>query len=277
MIAPPLACTVRGCGLRLERCDRTYVCPTGHSFDIARRGYVNLLQPQDRKSPDSGDSPAIVGARAVLDAADVGRALVDEVAGRVRRLGLARGAVVVDLGAGTGQALGAIGGAGAIPGIGLDLSVAAAGHAAGRFPHLHWVVANADRRLPLVDGSVDVILSLHARRNPVECARVLTPGGRLLVAVPAHDDLIQLRTLVQGEGVERDRSEPVLAEHASRFRLTDRGTVRQTRHFERDLLLALLRSTYRGGRASSEGRVEALTSHDVTLASNLLLFERASP
>ena len=35
----------------------TQVCPRGHAFDVARSGYVNLLQPQDRRSP--GQSHAI--------------------------------------------------------------------------------------------------------------------------------------------------------------------------------------------------------------------------
>ena len=44
-----LACSVRGCGRPLEKNDRALVCARGHSYDIARSGYVNLLQPQDRR------------------------------------------------------------------------------------------------------------------------------------------------------------------------------------------------------------------------------------
>lgn len=268
----PLSCTVRGCGRPLQLDDRVYVCPQGHSYDVARSGYVNLLQPQDRRSLQAGDARAAVEARAALEAAGVGRALVTEVVRRVGALGLAAGAVVVDLGAGTGEALGEIASAVSITGIGIDLSTAAIDHAARRLPALTWVVANADRRLPLLDRSVDLVCSLHARRNPRECARVLEPSGHLLVAVPAHDDLIELRRLVLGEGVRRDRAEAVIAEHAPAFTLVDRGEVRETRHLDREALVALLRSTYRAGRVSAQARVEALTSLDVTLASEVFLF-----
>lgn len=239
---------------------------------MARRGYVNLLQPQDRRSLQSGDPKAAVEARARLEAAGVGRALVADVARRAGDLGLAAGAVVVDLGAGTGEVLGAIASAASITGIGIDLSTAAVEHAARRLPALTWVVANADRRLPLLDHRVDLACSLHARRNPQECARVLEPGGHLIVAVPAHDDLIELRRLVQGAGVERDRAAAVIAEHAPAFTLVDRGAVRERRHLDREALLALLRSTYRGGRVSTQARVDALTSLDVTLASDVIVF-----
>ena len=61
MSAPPLSCPVRDCGLALAANarwapERTFSCPAGHTFDIARRGYVNLLQPQDRKSSAAGDA-----------------------------------------------------------------------------------------------------------------------------------------------------------------------------------------------------------------------------
>src|ERR1700761_2232272 len=58
-----LVCPVRDCRLPLKRGERRLVCERGHSFDVARSGYVNLLQPQDRRSRQPGDTPAAVAAR----------------------------------------------------------------------------------------------------------------------------------------------------------------------------------------------------------------------
>ena len=80
------------------------------------------------------------------------------------------GRVAVEIGAGTGELLGRLIGGGSWSGVGLDLSVPAVEHAARQYPAVTWVVANADRRLPLLDASIDLILSVHARRNPGECA-----------------------------------------------------------------------------------------------------------
>lgn len=253
------------------------MCARGHAFDLARRGYVNLLQPQDRKSREPGDARAAVEARAELLAAGVGRAVVDELVRRVTAMHLPPRAVVLDLGSGTGDALGALAGAGSITGIGIDLSTAAAEHAARRFPDLTWVVANADRRLPIVDRSADVVLSLHGRRNPAECARVLKAGGRLVLAVPAPGDLVELRELVQGARVERDRVDAVLASHAPSFCLQERATVRESHRLEHRDLVALLRATYRGARASAATRVESLTTLEVTFASDVLVLALAAP
>jgi 23S rRNA (guanine745-N1)-methyltransferase len=235
---------------------------------------VNLLQPQDRRSTSPGDSRESVDARARLLTAGVGATIVDAVAARATALDLPAGSAIIDLGCGVGDALHAVcartGGAG----IGIDISTAAAELAARRFPASTWVVANADRRLPLLDGSVTLALSLHARRNPPECARAIRQGGFLLVAVPAADDLIELRAQVQGEAVERPRSSAVVEEHATTFTLVDQQTVREHHRLGRQQLLDLLSGTYRGARASTAARVERLESLDVTVASEILLFRK---
>ena len=201
----------------------------------------------------------------------MGRAALDELVQRAVRLGLDAHAGVADLGSGAGDLLGTLSGHLAIAGVGVDLSPAAAEHAARRFPGLTWIVANADRRLPFPDRSARLLLSLHGRRNPSECARVLTPDGFLLMAVPAPDDLVELRMLVGGQRSAREPSRSLLDEHQGHFRLIERTVVRERRHVERAVLLDLLRVTYRGERRSAAARVDALTSLDVTMASEVFL------
>jgi 23S rRNA (guanine745-N1)-methyltransferase len=267
-----LACSVRGCGSPLERRERAFVCPRGHTYDVARVGYVNLLQPQDRRSLSAGDAKAIVDARARLLQANVGRIILDRFTQHAAALELSEDPLVVELGAGSGDALAALAQARPITGVGIDLSTAAAEHAARRFPGLTWVVANADRRLPLLDHSVELVLSMHARRNPAECARVLVRAGFLLVSVPAQDDLLELREFVQGRAIERDRARAMVAEHEPFFTLLERSSVRERQRLERESLLDLLKGTYRGERLSGADRLEALDSLEVTLASEFCLF-----
>lgn len=251
-----------------------WVCPAAHSFDIARAGYVNLLQPQDRKSLDAGDSRDAVEARAALLARGIGRGGSDAVVSAVTALALPAHPVIVELGSGAGETLASLLGTREVCAVGIDLSTAAATLAARRLPAATWVVANADRRLPLLDASVDVVLSVHARRNPEECRRVLVPGGHLIVAIPAADDLIELREAVQGDAVERDRVDALLTEHAALFEVRNRTTVRQTFDLNRDDLLQVLRGTYRGERQSTAARVDTLTTLRVTFASDVVTFRR---
>jgi 23S rRNA (guanine745-N1)-methyltransferase len=242
-------------------------------FDIARSGYVNLLQPQDRRSLEAGDAALAVEARA-RTIAGPGREMFERFAGRAATLPFADNSTAIDLGCGSGELLAAVARVRRIDGIGLDLSTAAVDRAARKYPGLTWVVANADRRLPLLDGRVSLVLSLHARRNPQECARALGNGGHLLVAVPAEDDLAELREAVQGSATRRDRSESLIEAHRECFTLIDHATVRYVVNVTPDQLVDLLAGSYRGARRADARRVECLREMTVTFASEFLLFAR---
>jgi 23S rRNA (guanine745-N1)-methyltransferase len=76
--------------------------------------------------------------------------------------------------------------------VALDASVYAARRAARAHPRATSVVADAWGRLPLLDGSVAVLLVVFAPRAGAEIARVLAPGGLLVVVTPAARHLGEL-------------------------------------------------------------------------------------
>src|SRR5271169_6270964 len=75
-----LLCPVRDCHLGLAREERRVFCPRGHSFDIARSGYTNLLQPQERRSKNPGDTADAVAARRRLHDRGVTEPLLQAIA-----------------------------------------------------------------------------------------------------------------------------------------------------------------------------------------------------
>lgn len=56
-----LACPLDGSPL--QRDGSAWRCASGHSFDIAKQGYTNLLRVQNKRSLDPGDSKLMVAAR----------------------------------------------------------------------------------------------------------------------------------------------------------------------------------------------------------------------
>src|SRR5687767_8786647 len=100
-----LMCTVRDCHLPLVREPQRLFCPRGHSFDVARSGYINLLQPQERRSRRPGDSPGAVAARRRLHDSGVTAPLLDAIA---ETIAASRGDVVLDAGCGDGFYLGSL-------------------------------------------------------------------------------------------------------------------------------------------------------------------------
>ena len=51
------------CGQRLEKHGSQMKCPLGHSYDISRRGYINLLMSQASSKKRHGDDSEMVSAR----------------------------------------------------------------------------------------------------------------------------------------------------------------------------------------------------------------------
>ena len=276
MSLPQLACTVRGCGEPLERGAGSWRCSRGHHFDIARRGFVNLLQPQDRRSLAAGDSAAVVAARRRLAAAGHDLWLIEALA-EILRSRCAEGPALLDVGCGEGSLLAALVARAVVPAAaawGVDLSAPAIEAAARQAPQLRWVIANADRGLPWVDGSFGALLSITARLEPAEFHRVLRPGGFALVALAGKDDLIELRDEVLGEGQERDRVERTLADFGAHFALVEQREIRHRVAANRTLLEDLLAITYRGGRRSRAERAAGLDVMDLTFSRDLLVLRR---
>ena len=269
-----LLCTVRGCGERLTLADRSYRCARGHAYDVARSGYVNLLQPQDRRAALPGDSKAAAEARRRFLRAGHGEGFARELAALLRGLGPTRPALL-DIGFGEGSYLARMVDALGAAGEGLDISVAAVDLAARAYRDPRWVVANADRRLPYAEGSFDLVTSITARRNGPEVRRVLKPDGTLVVAVPAPDDLAELRREVLGDAPPRDRGGRLLEDFGADFVLRNRLTWRERAALGREALADLLASTYRGARLSQRARAGALETLEVTQSREVFVFTPA--
>ena len=248
-----LLCTVRHCHLPLKLDGRRLVCPKAHSFDIARSGYINLLQPQDRRSKDPGDSAEIVAARRRLHDRGVTQPLLEAI-----KIFTTPTDQILEAGCGDGFYAGNLG----VQNVhGVDISTPAIDLAARRYKHGHWLVANADRFLPYADASFDLVMSIAARMNSPEFHRILKPQGRLLVAVPAPDDIIELR----GTG-RTDRVARTVETFATHFRLVEQTRATTTAELDADSVKDVLLSIYRPLRSGPVGGMR------VTFSLDLLLF-----
>ena len=244
----------------LVREEHRLFCARGHSFDIARSGYLNLLQPQERRSKQPGDTPsALAGRRRLHDRGvtePLCRAIADIIAPSPRD-------IVLEAGCGEGFYLGTLAHRFGIDAHGIDISVSAIGVAARRYPGCQWVVANADRFVPYPDRSFSLILSINGRMNAGEFRRVLRDDGRVLIAVPSPEDLIELR----GHG--RDRVARTVETFQRCFTLADRRRATTAAELDADAVRDVLCSIYRPLQSKPARAMQ------VTLSNDLLLFRPA--
>jgi 23S rRNA (guanine745-N1)-methyltransferase len=179
---------------------------------------------------------------------------------------------VLDVGCGDGDQLAVIAERFGCEAHGVDISVAAIDAAARRYPRLRWVVANADRFLPYAHASFRAVVSITARMNAPEFRRVLRADGTLLVAVPAPDDLVELRAAVLGEGVLRDRVERTIETFGPRFTLERHERIHHAARLDAAAVADVMTSAYRALRAKERARLAAIGDIDVTQSRDVLLF-----
>lgn len=207
------------CGQGLARAGETLRCEQGHSFDIARQGYASLLAPASRT--DTADSAAMVAARSEFLGAGHFSPIADAVADAVvGAIGATAAGCVADIGAGTGYYLSRV--MEALPhacGLALDVSKPALRRAARAHERIGAAAADTWSALPVADHALAAVLDIFAPRNAGEIARVLTPGGVLVVVAPGADHLHEAVAALGLVSVDADKDERLVRSLGDAFSL----------------------------------------------------------
>ncbi len=189
---PEILCPV--CGETLHRQARQLLCPGGHSFDLARQGYVNLLTVEQKHSLHPGDTREQVAARRAFLSGGFYRPIAETLCGLAREFAPAAGELL-DVGCGEGYYSAQVAAALGCGLTGVDIAKDAVRYAAGQYKSAAWLCATA-AHLPFPPASFGLVLSLFALAVPGEFARVLRPEGVYIEAVAAPDHLLGLKEII---------------------------------------------------------------------------------
>jgi len=248
-----LACPL--CHMELRQTGAALMCESGHSFDIAREGYVNLLV-QKR----AGDAKEMLKARRNFLESGLYTPLSDAINELARtHLPNTPGTLhILDAGCGEGYYLDRL--QRALPSqqndcyIGLDVSKEAIKMAAKRYRQLFFVVADVKQRLVLADSAFHAILNIFAPRNPVEFARVTAPGGILIVVIPAPEHLLRLRTSLGLLNIEEQKQQHVKEQFASHFEFVASSSIAYSMHLNKETIEQVVMMTPNYWHLSDEMR-----------------------
>ena len=188
---------------------KSLACSNRHSFDKAAQGYVHLLTSNKMNSKIPGDSKEMVAARTAFLSLGfyhpfregLCRIVCDNLKGKERP-------VLLDAGCGEGyytsELYRSLSQCCTDPVVcGFDISKFAV-KAAARDKNLSLSVASCFD-IPLADSSVDALTAVFSPIVPEEFARVVKPGGIMVLAVASPRHLMGLKQLLYDTPYENER------------------------------------------------------------------------
>jgi len=267
------------CAQPLSKQNNAMKCPKGHSFDIAAAGYCNLLTGS-KPGDFIGDSKEMVAARRRFLDSGAYEPLRQKLCELVLDTAPAGAVNILDAGCGEGYYTGAVAKAVAQSGrelnmIGADISKSATAYAAKRDKLSRYITANS-YKLPIENGSADIILSLFAPAPAEEFKRILKETGRVIMAVPGTEHLWELKEAIYDEPYKNDEDKHSLEgfKLQRREKLSYRAKINGADNVQ--ALFSMTPYIHRTGRESME-RLRAIEAIELTLSFVLLCYEREAP
>ena len=261
-------------GLPLSDQGASLVCENGHNFDVAKQGYVNLLPVQHKRSKHPGDSKAMVKARQRFLGTGAYEAVALQLAKELQVRAAQHGVLrCVDAGCGEGYYLAYLWSflQKHAPELtfqlcGVDISKEAILVASRRSKQVTWVVGS-NKQLPVAERSMDVVLCMFGFPNFENFAKVLKPGGCLVMVDPNADHLHELRALLYDEVVKKTRPnhDDVVGYE---FSMLDEKDCRYQFHLNDSqsiVDLAMMTPHYFRAKQAAKEKLERLTALDISV------------
>lgn len=257
--ADNLACPIDGNRLRQQ--EKQLVCDSGHSFDIAKQGYINLLPVQHKRSKQPGDSKKMVLARTNFLNSEIYQSIATKLYEIVLpQLTDHTDCSFLDAGCGEGYYLNYLYDAlkhheqdGNLSFIGLDISKDAIIQATKRNKGISWIVGT-NRQPPVSDESVDIILCLFGFLSLAAFHKCLKSGAKLITLDPGPLHLQELREIIYSE-LRKEKSEDASLSENTGFSLLETRNICVKKTISGNVQIKnLLLMTPHFFRASKEGK-----------------------
>ncbi|MCQ2743041.1 MAG: methyltransferase domain-containing protein [Bacilli bacterium] len=198
---------------------KSYVCPNNHSFDVAKKGYVNLILANQGHAENEGDSKEMIAARKRFLESGHYSILKNELSSTIASLDYPSKAIFfADIACGEGYYTNAIHSfcqnSLEIETVGIDISKSAiqsscSSRNALGLKSIGYVIGNLDY-LPLMSESADVLLNCFAPINEAEFLRVAKKEGYYIRVLPDVYHLYEMKKALYEEVRLNEPKEPDL-------------------------------------------------------------------
>ncbi len=263
------------CKKPLSRTDASLKCESGHSYDFAKSGYINLLSPGKKNNAKAGDSKEMISARSAFFESEAYSQIRDMICSIALELD---SSVIVDAGCGEGYYTNGI--AVCMPKsrvFGFDMSKFGCEHASKTAKKLYntntvFAVSNIFD-MPLDNESADLIVNMFAPVADKEFSRVLKKGGYLVVGASGKEHLEGLKKAIYDEVYLNDADEI----SPEGFELVERRNLKyEVKIVGNDTIKALFQMTpyYHRTSLSDKAKLDSLESLNTTVEVDFFIFRK---
>lgn len=182
------------CSQEIEKKEKSYCCDNGHSFDIAKEGYVNLLAGKHKSGSLIGDNKEMAKSRRNF----LEKGYYDFLAQKIADIIVSQkkdNPNVLDISCGEGYYTDLISRLSCTNVTGFDISKEMVKLAAKKYHNNFFFVAN-NASIPIESESIDIGYQICAPFNEKEFSRILKKDGIIISVVPAKKHLWSLKKLV---------------------------------------------------------------------------------
>lgn len=195
------------CNQSLTKVDKSYKCLNNHSYDISKKGYVNLMLANQGHSLNEGDSKEMIDARKRFLECDFYICLRNKLYDAIFYSLHTSNNIFLDVACGDGYYTNylhqELSNKFEIQTYGVDISKAAIISASSsknikKLENISYCVGNMDY-LPFLDSSIDILLNCFAPINEKEFYRVMKTNGYYIRVLPGKNHLLQLKEFLYKE------------------------------------------------------------------------------
>ena len=254
------------CKKTLIKDNHSYKCEAGHSYDIAKSGYINLLISRS----GSGDCKEMVDARNSFLPKGYYDIIPDKILEILSNYNIRKNEYILDGGCGTGYYDSLI--KRQYPNIiGFDISKDAVLKASKNNPDLLYMVASS-YAIPIMDNSISCLINIFAPTSELESYRVLKDDGLLIVVTPGEEHLIELKQALYDSPYLNKQTNPKV-DHLT---LVDTIDISKSQKVANDDLINITKMTpyfYKTNQDNLE-RLQRIDNLDLTISFRIYVYKK---
>lgn len=220
------------CDSELKRFEKQYICCNNHSFDISRKGYVNLLLVNQKKTKQPGDNKEMVESRSRFLDKGYYSCFSDKLNEIISERLTGENLNILDAGCGDGYFISRLKNKlmedekrKNIDFYGIDISKFAVTYGSKRDKEINFVVGSTFN-LPIMSNTFDCIIRNFAPGDNEEFHRVLKNDGRLIVITPGVEHLFGLKEKLYEKARKHENKQLQL----EKFEFVERLEIKYTVH-----------------------------------------------